>query len=68
MSVMLALKRNPCLYKKIEKDPAHKDLKKMPDWQPLLDEAIKACETKTKELEERKKRAEEERKARQKKP
>jgi hypothetical protein len=63
LSVMLALKRNPCLYKVIEKDPAHKDLKKLPEWQPLLDEAIKACEAKTKELEERKKKAEEERKA-----
>lgn len=64
LSVMLALKRNPCLYKTIEKDPSGKDLKKMPEWQGLLDEAIKACETKTKELEERKKRAEEERKNR----
>ncbi len=61
LSVMLALKRNPCLYKTIEKDPVHKDLKKLPEWQPLLDEAIKACEAKTKEMEERKKRAEDER-------
>lgn len=66
LSVMLALKRNPCLYKTIEKDPSHKDLKKLPEWQPLLDESIKACEAKTKEMEERKKRAEDERKAKKK--
>ena len=68
LSVSFALKRNPCLYKTIEKEPSHKDLKKMPEWQAMLDEAIKACETRTKELEERKKRAEEERKAKAKKP
>jgi hypothetical protein len=62
LSVLYALKLDPCLYKEIEKDPRAKDLKALPEWQGTLDTAMKACETKMKELEERRKKAEEERK------
>jgi hypothetical protein len=60
--VKFGLKLNPLLHKVIEKDSAAKSLKKQPDWQATLDEAIKAGEEKTKKLEERRKAAEEERK------
>ncbi len=61
-TVKFALKLDPCIIKVIEKDSAAKKLKKIPDWQATLDEAIKACEEKMKKLEERRKAAEEERK------
>jgi hypothetical protein len=61
MQAKFALKFDPNLYKTIEKDPAAKGLKKLPDWQSTLDEAIKASEEKNKKLEERRKAAEEER-------
>jgi hypothetical protein len=60
--VKFALKLNPLMYRVIEKDPAVKSLKKQADWQPTLDEAIKAGEEKAKKIEERRKAAEEERK------
>jgi hypothetical protein len=63
MATQFALKLDPCLYKKIEKDAAAKPLKKLADWQATLDDAIKRCQEKEKQLEERRKAAEEARKA-----
>ena len=61
LSVLYALKLDPCLYKEIEKDPRAKDLKALPEWQPAIEAAMKGCEAKMKDLEERRKKAEEER-------
>ena len=62
-SVLYALKCDPSIYKIIDKDSASKPLKKLPEWQPALDEAIKSTEEQTKQKEARLKAAEEARKA-----
>ena len=62
-SVLYALKCDPSIYKIIDKDSAAKPLKKLPEWQPALDEAIKSTEEQTKQKEARLKAAEEARKA-----
>jgi hypothetical protein len=63
MAIETALKYDPCLYKKIETDSSYKDVKKLPNWQQTLDDAIKRCQEKEKKLEERRQAAEVARKA-----
>lgn len=62
LSVKYAISLDPSIYKVIEKDNGAKPLKKLPDWQPTLDDAIKRAQEQEKKLEERRKAAEEERK------
>ena len=62
MAAQFAMRLDPCLHKKIEKDAGAKPLKKFPDWQSVLDDAIKRCQEKEKQLEERRKAAEDARK------
>ncbi|HEX3134993.1 MAG TPA: hypothetical protein VHX44_15615 [Planctomycetota bacterium] len=63
LCVKYALSLDPSIYKVIEKDAGAKGLKKLPDWQATLDDAIKRSQEKEKQLEERRKAAEEARKA-----
>lgn len=62
-AVKYGLSLDPSIYKVIEKDSGAKALKKQPDWQETLDDAIKRSQEKEKQLEERRKAAEEARKA-----
>ena len=62
MAVKFALSLDPLMYKIIEKDSGTKPLKKLADWQATLDDAIKRGQEKEKQLEERRKAAEEARK------
>jgi hypothetical protein len=59
----LALSLYPCLYKEIEKEPALKELKKDPDFQPTWDAAIKDCEKLMKDRADRNKAAQDARDA-----
>jgi len=62
LAVKYALSLDPSIYKVIEKDNGSKSLKKLPDWQATLDDAIKRAQEQEKNLEERRKAAEDERK------
>ncbi len=64
-AVIYALRMDPSIYKKIDKDSSTKPLKKLPEWQPALDEAIKKAEEQASQRDERIKAAEEARKAKQ---
>jgi hypothetical protein len=61
LAIKYALSLDPSIHKVIEKDTASKPLKKHPEWQATLDDAINRAQEQEKKMEERRKAAEAER-------